>query len=1094
MPKFRSSLPAPARVFLPGCALAAGLLVVAPSITLSAQAAPAAKPAAAPAAKPGAAPAAKPGATLPIAAATTLYLGKTATFPFPARSTYRIESGTLTVLCGVKDGVLSVQAMRAGLVRLRIETPGHSARIIALQLTEGGDQSAPTSQSFGTQTLLPTAPLRDVAAVGPTTAAIEIPPIAPERLAVTNRVASQVVQRPPVGGGIPQNAPLAGAPAVTATPPIDLGPVPAAGSLGAGNASGDVSGDVSGDAAGGIGGTPLSPAAGSAANSPFQLFPPDYTNGSGNNNGASAAVPNAVPLQIPAAGAPPLPQAPVTSNNPLPFPNLPATATPPVNLTAPQQAAQAAGATQMMPRLPAPPATGATAPGTIYNPTLPASMQPGFNAGGANAGGANAKADNGATISPSLPAPAFGVNANVTYKTTPRLPASYNQLKATQGVDVTQGEARLLKFQNNILSVFFSDPNVMDARAINARTIAVTGTGGGQSTLAVFTERYPGDAIGFPSVYRVNTQNRGGAPVATPEPGAVEAALQMAISDPRIRVSVVKLPEGTLAARLTGIVRDAAEVQGAITTAAFFVPRVLPSVYADPNVPSIDAVLSGVASQAPEGQLQDNLRRITGNSSIELIAMPGSLVLKAEAESQQDAQSLLQLLPTLNQPVIPFVTIRGGGRMESSNIPVLQGEDLQLTQKLQAVTSVRTVYAVRASGNSVAIYGTVQDRGEYETVKRYGLVIAQSAAPVALQGNSQGGSVFRPQGLEAPPLAAYDPAAGYLRQLGVQMFVRIIDPTEATIRNVTIETNIVEITRNNLKNLGAEFGSATLTGETITAGTPGTSTPVLDSAGNPVIDANGNPVLNVAGGLAGNIVRTINPAFQAGTQLLGNGFAGFGGFGAINPYRVRINAIAQKTNARVLAAPNIRAVEGAVAQITIGGERPVPTASASFGSNAQSIEFRRFGVILTMRPTVSDDNTIILQIRADVTQPDPTFAINVNGAIIPGESVRSIDTTITVRPGDIVVMGGLLSNDKRQQTSKIPILGDLPIIGSLFRSKRFENNETELAIFMTPRIDALPATMTTKEYLGRIPSFPPLPGRQESGSAVFSQSQARQPQ
>ena len=96
--------------------------------------------------------------------------------------------------------------------------------------------------------------------------------------------------------------------------------------------------------------------------------------------------------------------------------------------------------------------------------------------------------------------------------------------------------------------------------------------------------------------------------------------------------------------------------------------------------------------------MQDNLRRITGNPSIELISMPGSLVLKAEADSQEEAQSLLQLLPTLNQAVIPFVTIRGGGRVESSNVPLLQGEDLQLTQKLQAVTGVRTVYACARFG------------------------------------------------------------------------------------------------------------------------------------------------------------------------------------------------------------------------------------------------------------------------------------------------------------------------------------------------------------------------------------------------------------
>ena len=1006
---------------------------------------------------------AAPAAPTPALPGVTLRVGKTVTYPMPARSTYRIEAGTLSVMCENKNGTFSVKAMRAGTARIRIETPGQKPRVITLQMIDGdaSSEALPTSQSFGSQPFSP--------AAVPTVTAMATPPIAPDRPTVTRRVLSQVIDRAPIGGAMPQRAPLAGplaggAPA-SATPPVNLGSIAAAGTFPA------------------AAGAPLSPAPGSAAGSPFQLFPPDFGGPAPARQPATSGA--ATPFGIPPASAPPAPQAPVTSANPLPRPNLPASATPRINAippapgqmansgnsSAPGVAAPGGGQIPVLPSPPASNANNATAPTAIVNPTIPMT----------NEGG-------GMSISPSLPAPAFGINPNVTYKTTPRLPASYNQLKATQGVDVTQGQARLLKFQNNILSVFFSDPSVMDARAINARTIAVTGTGPGQCTLAVFTERYPGDAVGYPSVYRVNTGARtSGLPVMMPDASAVEAALQMAIGDPRIRVSVFKIPEGTLAARLTGIVRDAAEVQGAITTASFFVSRVLPSLYADPNVPSIDAVLAGGVPQAPEGQLQDNLRRITGNSSIELIAMPGSLVLKAEAASEEDAQSLLQLLPTLNQPVIPFVTIRGGGRMESSNIPVLQGEDLQLTQRLQAVTGVRTVYAVRASGNSVAIYGSVRDRGDYQAVKRYGLIIAQSSTPAAVQGATQGGSVARPLGTE-PALASYDPVAGYARQLGVQMFVRILDPTEATIRNVTIETNIVEITRNNLKNLGAEYGSATLTGETINAGTAGTSTPVVDSAGNPVIDANGNPVVNTTPASGGTITRTIDPAFQAGAQLLGNGFAGFGGFGAINPFRTRINAIAQKTNARVLASPNIRATEGSVAQITIGGERPVPTASASFGSNAQSVEFRRFGVILTMRPTVSDDNTIILQIRADVTQPDYTLAVNINGAVIPGESVRSIDTTITVRPGDIVVMGGLLSNDKRQQTSKVPILGDIPIIGSLFRSKRFENNETELAIFMTPRIDALPATMHTNAILENSPSLPPLPGR---SGGTFNQGGVR---
>ena len=937
----------------------------------------------------------------------TLRVGKTATYPLAPKTTFAVEAGALNIFSEMKGNTLTIKALSAGEVRVRLNTPGAPARVIALELVEAAP--APTTQTFGSGTLSP--------------AEASDKPAAVQRL-----VSPQVVQRPPAPGTMPQVAPLSG------------GPVPAAGA-------------------------PTTPATAAAPATGLELFPPEFGLGG-----------------APATTASPTSEFPA---NPIPPQNLPPQVFPPTNV-----APKVELTPQTVPNTTLNPAPNTLIensqlgnPVTQLAPAAPdrvAPTKPAVKTPAANANKATPNPDNSAKISSPLPLPATNLNPVVSYKTTPKLPPSFNQKSATQKVEVSQGLARLLTFRSNILSVFFSDPNAMDARAINARTIAVTGTGPGQSTLAVFTERYPGDAVGYASVYRVDTLARGGgAPAPATDPSTVEGAIVAALNDPRIRVSVVKLPEGNLAARLTGVVRNDAEVQGALTTASFFTPRVLPSIYADPNAPSIDAVMSGAASQTPQSQLQENLRRITGNDSIELVALPGSLVFKANVDSQDEAQNLMQLLPSLNQPILPFITIRGGGKIETSNIPLLQGEDLQLTQKLQAVTNVRTVYAVRASGNSIAIYGNVLNRSQYEAVKRYGLVIAQSAAPFAVQGTTQGGSVFRPQGGEQPPLPAYDPAAGYARQLGVQMFVQITDPAESVIRNVTIETNIVEITRTNLQNLGAEYGSVTLLSENIT---PTTRTPQVNGDGNPVFDTNGNQLFNSTGGVT---TRTIDPAFNAGTALLGNGFIGQGGIGSINPFRARINAISQKNNARVLASPNIRATEGTVAQITIGGERPVPVASSSFGATGQSIEFRRFGVILTMRPTVTDDNTIILQIRADVTQPDQTYAINVAGAIIPGESVRSIDTTITVRPGDIMVMGGLLTNDKRQQTSKVPLLGDLPIIGSLFKSKRFENNETELAIFMTPRIDAVPATMDSHSKMEVIPSFPALPGRQESGSPLF---------
>jgi pilus assembly protein CpaC len=180
----------------------------------------------------------------------------------------------------------------------------------------------------------------------------------------------------------------------------------------------------------------------------------------------------------------------------------------------------------------------------------------------------------------------------------------------------------------------------------------------------------------------------------------------------------------------------------------------------------------------------------------------------------------------------------------------------------------------------------------------------------------------------------------------------------------------------------------------------------------------------------------------------GNGFIGGQGFGNIDPLRLRLNAIFQRGNARILSQPNISAVEGADAQITIGGTRPIPitsTTGGGAGSVNNSVVFRNYGIILTMRPTLTDDDTIILQIRADVTNIDPTTAVNLGGAIIPGETVRSVDTTLTVREGDTIVMGGLITNERSQITSRIPVLSNIPILGSLFRSKRFQNNESELA-------------------------------------------------
>lgn len=673
--------------------------------------------------------------------------------------------------------------------------------------------------------------------------------------------------------------------------------------------------------------------------------------------------------------------------------------------------------------------------------------------------------NNGTNVSPrELPLPSsLPSRVQVPRRTAP--PANAPRPSAVS-IPIRQGMGRLLTTSSNILAVYFSDENIVDARAINARTLAVTGKNPGKATLAIFTARSPEDVVGQARVYTVeiHPQSPVAVPVETPfitDPGIAESAIRAALDDRRIAVSVIRTPAGNLAAVLTGTVQDAVEVEAARRIASYYVPEVVPSLVIDPKAPRL-----GQEVVTTEESLQSKLRLLTGNETIQLVPFPNSLVVKAEVGSAAEADTLMRLLPSLNQKVTPLIVIRGGttdGAAETTAYiperPVLNEDDERNTQLMQGVTGLRNIYVVRTAKNGLAVYGTVRDRAEYERLYRYARILPQM---VEGTGDKEG------------VLPANAPFGGNQFPLGVQLFVRVLDPEAANVRQVNVETNVVEISRTGLRNLGVEFGSASLISESITGPTTTVTPGVPGGVGFPPIP----PIITTN---PGTVSRTIDPTFRQGVISGGNGFAGTGGFNVFDPFRARLNALYQNGNARILSQPNLSVIEGMDAQIVIGGERPIPVTTTSGGGSGtvqESIEFRRFGIILTMRPTVSDDQTILLQIRADVTEIDFTTAINRNNALIPGERVRSVDTTLAVREGDIIVMGGLMTNERRQLTSKVPILSSIPILGKLFQSKRFENNETELALFMTPRIRRLPVSPETGVWVRNAPGWPGLPDNQ----------------
>jgi len=164
---------------------------------------------------------------------------------------------------------------------------------------------------------------------------------------------------------------------------------------------------------------------------------------------------------------------------------------------------------------------------------------------------------------------------------------------------------------------------------------------------------------------------------------------------------------------------------------------------------------------------------------------------------------------------------------------------------------------------------------------------------------------------------------------------------------------------------------------------------------------------------------------------------------------VMLQALENRGVARRLAEPNLVALSGDTASFLAGGEFPVPVAA----DNGQvTVEFKRFGVGLDFTPIVRENGIINLQIAPEVSQIDPTTSVKFNDIEIPGLAVRRARTTVELRDGQSFVMAGLLQSTNNYDIRKFPWLGDIPILGALFRSSSYRRQETDLVIIVTPRL------------------------------------------
>lgn len=266
-----------------------------------------------------------------------------------------------------------------------------------------------------------------------------------------------------------------------------------------------------------------------------------------------------------------------------------------------------------------------------------------------------------------------------------------------------------------------------------------------------------------------------------------------------------------------------------------------------------------------------------------------------------------------------------------------------------------------------------------------------------------------------------------------------IDRSEfASTSQVQIDIKIVEISKSRLQSAGFTLAKG-LNGRTprAVAGPGGITGATIDNG----ISLIGNPIPQ---GNAFNLIygRQSSGLLVALSMLEGNGFA------------------------YTLAEPSLIAMSGQSANFLAGGEFPVPVRGGSF-DNSVTIEYKEFGVRLSLTPTVLDKNRIALKVAPEVSELDFNAGIQTGGVTVPALRVRRTDTSVMLGNGESFVISGLISQNTIANVDKLPGLGDIPIIGAFFRQNQLDREDRELLMVVTPRL---------VQPLARDASLPELPG------------------
>ncbi|MGH9927909.1 MAG: type II and III secretion system protein family protein [Pyrinomonadaceae bacterium] len=285
---------------------------------------------------------------------------------------------------------------------------------------------------------------------------------------------------------------------------------------------------------------------------------------------------------------------------------------------------------------------------------------------------------------------------------------------------------------------------------------------------------------------------------------------------------------------------------------------------------------------------------------------------------------------------------------------------------------------------------------------------------------------------------------------------------------VQLQVRVAEVSRNRVRDLGTSY--AYQGGSSGVYANSGAGPSALGSVTNGV--------------LSGTLSSALNLFVMGGNTL------------------TMIRALQTQGALRELAEPNLIAMDGQQASFLAGGEFPIPIVQGGSDRNTVTVVFKEYGVRLNFKPTIIDEDHIRLELEPEVSTIDFSNGVKFDGFLIPALRTRRAKTGVELRDGQSFALAGLLDNSESKSLSKVPVLGDVPVLGSLFRSKSFQKNETELIFIVTAQLvkplnrDDLPQMkgvdgLKNGSPLGLEPKGEEIQGR--SGFSVTGQNSAETP-